>query len=74
MPRLPHSDFPATVYQEAVLHDQWTPRYDLENEDDEYDVYLFWPSTKQCLLLPEHVAQDSSYEASAPSSTSLVHI
>ena len=63
MPRLPHSTPPTTVYEDVVFNGNLTlpQAYDVEEDDAEYDVYLFWPSTSPHLLTLEEDGTEGDF-------------
>lgn len=64
MPRFPHAGFPTAVYEDVVFNGDLTlpQAYDEEEEDAEYDVYLFWPSTSPYHLILSDGTEGDSYE------------
>ena len=67
MPRLPRLEIPAnptTIYEDAVLDQNAVlpEAFGEEDDDADYEVCLFWPSTSPYLLVPEESAHHDPYE------------
>lgn len=68
MPRLPRLEIPAnptTSYEDAVFGEgaMLPQAFGEEDDDADYDVWLFWPSTSPYFLLPEDSGDHDLHEA-----------
>lgn len=68
MPRMPRSILPTSVFEDMSNVVTLPPAYEDDEDDVEYDVYLYWSSTAPHVLIPEHLAQDPLSGARATSS------
>lgn len=68
MPRMSRSILPTSVFEDMSNGVTLPPAYEEDEDDVEYDVYLYWSSTAPHVLIPEHLAQDPLLEVRATSS------
>lgn len=69
MPRMLRASLPTSAFGDMSNDVTLPPAYEDEEDDVEYDVYLYWSSTAPHVLIPEHSAQDPLSEVRATSSS-----